>query len=154
MVIRLPEFSVRFKTSNQFEGAWNIITEVNLEKVKVKLKDIKSIETFFEVPGVLYTEPGVARETHPCGGSIGFWINTYDNKRASIQDILYYDPNIRQTHHNGLPHWNHERRFINIEGKEDRTKENIEYHIINDSDEITIYFNGKKKTIKKKLKKL
>jgi len=151
MLRRMPEFIVKLKTSNQVEGFWHLITEVNLKKVKVKPEDIKKIEPFFEVPGVLYTEPGVALGTHPCGGSIGLWIYTHDDHRASIQDIIYYDPNICKSHCDGLPHWNHERRFIDVEGKEDRTGKNIEYHIINDSDEITIYFNGKEKTITKEL---
>jgi hypothetical protein len=149
-VMRLSQWVVKFKTSNQEEGSWELLSEENLEELGIKREDIIRIEPFFEVPGVLYTEPGVASETHPTGGSIGVWIYTKDSNRTSIQDIIYYDFNVRKTHYNGLPHWNHERRFINKEGKEKRLKNDIEWHIIKDSDWISIVFNDQKKTITKK----
>jgi len=138
---------VRIKT-NRIEGRWNLLNYKNLKKVGVKFEDIEKIETFFDVPGRLYTEPGVASETHPCSGSIGVWLYTKDNKIASIQDIFYYDKNPKKGHHKGLPHWNHERRYIDTKGTV-KVSRRIEWHIIPDSPELEIYFNGKTKTVQR-----
>lgn len=146
------KFTVKIETADLETYSWDLLTEENLKKVGIKPEDIKNIDPFFHVPGKLYTEPGVAKETHPCSGSIGVWIYTYDGHKASIQDIIYYDFNPHKTHYGGLPHWNHERRLITKKGEIKRLRK-IESHIIKDSEKITIYFNGKKKTVIKELDK-
>jgi len=143
----MPKIIVRFK-AGQIEGSWNILKDENLAIVCIKLENIKKIEPFFEVPGTLYTEPDVASESHPCSGSIGVWLWTKEDEMASIQEIFYYDKNINKTHYNGLPHWNHERRLIDINGKVIKER-NVEWHIIPDSEELTIYFDGKTRTVKR-----
>lgn len=127
------------------------MTDNNLKQIGIEKDDIKRIEPFFAVPGELYTEPGVASVTHPCGGSVGVWIYTNDGKRASVQDIFYHDPNIYKTHCDGLPHWNHERRFIDREGEIKTISKGIEHHITEDSERFTIYFEGQQKTISKEI---
>lgn len=140
---------IKFRTSNLVEGTWNLLTPENLAKVNVKLEDIKRIESFFKVPGKLYSEPGVASDIHPTGGSVGVWLYTDTGDRASIQDIIYHDPNINKTHYDGLPHWNHERRYIDTKGKEWREGKCIEYHTIEDSETIHLSFQGNEETVRK-----
>jgi hypothetical protein len=143
------ELVFKFKTSTNKGGSVNLLEPCNLEIVGIKQEDIEKVETFFEVPGILYSEPEVASETHPTGGSIGVWVYTKQGSIASIQDIIYYDFNPGKTHFSGQPHWNHERRFIDKEGKT-QTKKDIEYHVIEDSEWIEVYFGEQRKTINKK----
>jgi len=138
----MSQFSVKFETASQ-KGAWDLLTDQNLIKVGIKREMIKEVTPVYEVPGSLYTEAGVASETHPCDGSVGIWIVTHDGLKASIQDIFYYDYNPQGSHSAGLRHWNHERRFIDKEGKEEIGKEGIEFHIIDDCDWINIGFEGR-----------
>ncbi len=140
---------VKIETSNGFEAIWNLLTPENLARVNITEDEIERIEPFFEVPGTLYTEPGVASYTHPTGGSVGAWIYTQES-RVSIQDIIYYDFNPYHTHYNGLPHWNHERRFIDVNGHEERITEGIENHIIDDSETMNVSFDGDEKEITKR----
>lgn len=148
----MPEITIKFSNSKRAQihtVSWELLTDENLRKIEIRRGDIKKIEQFFEVPGVLYTEPRVASKTHPCGGSVGVWIYTKDGNRTSVQDILYYDPNIFKTHCDGLPHWNHERRFIDRKGRVETIKKGIEHHVIEDSDLLTIHFGGRQKTVSK-----
>jgi len=108
------------------------------------------MKTFFDVPGKLYAELGVASETHPCAGSIGVWLDTCTGHRASIQGIIYNDFNPYKKHYSGSPHWNHEGRFIDIEGNVEYPVKDVDFHTIEDSDKITISFDGKKKIVTKK----
>jgi hypothetical protein len=118
--------------------------------IGISQDDIERKETFFAVPGTLYSEPGVASETHPTGGSIGVWIYTRRGQIASIQDIIYYEFNTNKTHFNGLAHWNHERRLIRVDGKMEVQK-NVENHIIADSESIEISFGEQTKMVRRQL---
>jgi len=60
----------------------------------------------------LYTEFGVARPHHRLIGSACASFSTYDGRIGSIDDLWFYDENIKKSHFEGQPHWNHERRFV------------------------------------------
>jgi hypothetical protein len=141
---------VKIETENGFQATWDLIARENLARVGIREEEIVKVEPFFAVPGTLYTEPGVASEKHPTGGSVGVWIYT-ETSRVSIQDIIYYDFNRYQTHYGGLPHWNHERRFIKANGLEERISEGIENHIIDDSETMKVSFYGEEKEITRAL---
>ena len=81
------ELVFKFKTPHGEEGSVNLLEPANLKIVGVKQEDVEKIETFFDVAGTLYSEPGVASETHPTGGSIGVWLHTRQGHIASIQDM-------------------------------------------------------------------
>ncbi len=140
---------VRIESPNGFQATWNLLTTENLARVGVREEEIVKVEPFFDVPGTLYSEPGVASDKHPTGGSVGAWIYT-ELSRVSIQDIIYYDFNPYKTHYCGLPHWNHERRFIEAKGHEERITEGIENHIIDDSETMKVSFYEESKEITKK----
>lgn len=137
---------VTVEGSKNFQAQWNLLSSENLARVGIKESDIVKVEPFFSVPGTLYTEPNIASETHPAGGSIGVWIYT-EKSRVSIQDIIYYDFNPYKTHYFGLPHWNHERRYIDATGYQWRITEGIENHIIDDCERLNLSFDDKCKQI-------
>jgi hypothetical protein len=139
---------VEVETPNGFKSNWDLTSPQNLARVGIKEEEIIKVEPFFSVPGTLYTEPGVASDSHPTGGSVGVWIYT-ETSRVSIQDIIYYDFNPYKTHYYGMPHWNHERRFIRANGYCERISEGIEEHVIEDSETMKVSFDGKNKEINK-----
>lgn len=146
-VTNMQEY-VHFRTSKDREGYWNLLTHQNLRRVGINnWREIERIEPFFHVPGTLYVEPSVP-DTRPYGGSLGVWLYTA-TQRASIQDIINYDYNVDRDHNCGLPHWNHDRRFIDIHGNIDDNVRADEYHIIEASPEITLTFFKETKTIRR-----
>jgi len=144
---RLPKHIVKVRTIHQ-ECSWNLLTDNNLVKMKVCPADIVRIDSFISVPGGFYTEPGVASSGHPLAVSVGVWVYTKNGHRASVQDLLSYDYNIKQTQFNGLPHWNHNRRIIDVNGSEKPAS--VEIHRMRNSDWLEIEFEGQKKIVKKK----
>ena len=141
MEYKIVEITLKVEFDNgSLKGSWNILKPVNLKAVKLDFKDIKQVEpAYFEIPGDLYEEQDGASHFHPCGGSVGVWIMGKDDVRRSIEEIFYYDYNVNKTHYNGLPHWNHERRFNDGQKTWRESKKSIvEHHQIPDSHAITI----------------
>lgn len=130
---------VGFKT-DRAEESWNILSEKNLAKLGLSTPQLAemSMTTSFCIPGNLYTEPNVASSLHPCAGSICVSLVGPDNRQYEIHDIFYYDHNIAGKHADGLPHWNHERRFVINGCVLGRIKE-VECHTIDDSNKIELF---------------
>jgi type IV secretory pathway VirB9-like protein len=84
-----------------------------------------------------YEEFNVARCSHPCEGSIGFYVDTQDGHSYLTEETFFYDYNLRQNHFQGLPHWNHERRFDDGNRIWNQRPERVEHHAIPDSPSIT-----------------
>ena len=139
---------IKFETGS-LKGSWDIMKQANLKAIKLDIKDIKTIEpAYFSIPGDLYEEQHVASRFHPCGGSIGVFVEGTDGFRRSIEEIFYYDYNVNKKHYNGKPHWNHERRFN--DGQKTWIERSVEYHQIPDSPSIKIMMLDSKGNIVKK----
>lgn len=135
-MVERKKITVKFETS-QRRGSIEMLRAENLSKLGIGAEEIASITTSFAFPGYLYPEQNVATLTHPCAGSACATITNVNGSEFGIDEIFYYDKNIHQTHYNGKPHWNHERRFKTPE----RTwieKGEEEFHQIPDSEEIKI----------------
>ena len=132
---KIPKISVGFDTSQDI-GSIDLLNPENLNRLGIKGEEIEKVDAFFSIPGKHYEEPGVAGPWHLCTGSIGAEVLLNDGRTFGIHEIFYYDENPQQNHYNGLPHWNHERRFVTPSGEERVTE--VEYHIIPDSEKIKL----------------
>ena len=153
----MKRFNVRWDTGKE-QGSNDLLLEDNLKHVGIKTSDIKEIQPFFGFPGNFYTERGVAGSNHPCCGSVGINITTNNSQNVSIQDIFYHDQGHSSGSLAGVPHWNRERRYVDINGKEKRIPSNQD-HVLKDSSTIVISFvdgNGieQKQSMKKDYSKL
>ena len=108
----------------------------------VDLDEIVDIQpSFVDIPGYVYMEFGVARETHPAAGSFGVDVILRNGSKAQFQNILYHDRNPLKTHDPRLPHWNQEFRIIDIFGTERyirRDKVKIVNHSLPDSSYLNV----------------
>jgi hypothetical protein len=124
---------ISFKTDSK-EGSWKIPSRSVLESFKLSPEDVENVELAYNaLSNYPYEEVNVARCSHPCEGSIGIYINTNDGRHFLSEEIFYYDYNLGQTHFDGLPHWNHERRLTDGTRTWYQKKEEVEYHAIPDS---------------------
>jgi len=131
-------FNVAWDSGKQ-KGSNNLLTDENLQTVGFDRSQIKAVILFFAFPGTLYTEEGVAGSNHPCCGSAGINIVTTDGERASIQDIFYHDRGHKKGQYQNTPHWNRERRFIDITGAEKRVPSEKD-HVLDDTSSLEISF--------------
>ena len=128
----MKKIKVGWKTADGLVGSNELLIDKNLNNIgTLSSKEIKKADSFFAFPGSLYTEEGVARPEHPCCGSAGVNIITHDGRTASIQDIFYHDEGHKSGKYKGIPHWNRERRYINIKGKEKRRPSDIDHTLPN-----------------------
>jgi hypothetical protein len=104
---------ISFETKSS-KGSWNILTPSVLRSFKLSLKDVADVRlAYYALSNYPYEEHNVARCSHPCEGSIGFFIDTQDSHQYLTEEIFFYDFNPMQNpnNFNGLSHWNHERRI-------------------------------------------
>lgn len=133
-------FKVKLATDRETHEI-ELLTEKHLSRFPVKPNDIKNVSANFAVPGDLYEEPGVARLAHPCAGSAcAVFQDTYGNQ-YSIDYIVYYDSNPRQSHEGGLPHWNTELRYMKNGAKIGKIEKEGIPHMLEDTSEIEIISN-------------
>jgi len=102
---------VRVKTLD-CELSYDLLDNDNLRVFGVSRNDIKEVKPIWAIPGYLYEELGVAGPHHRLIGSACASFSTVNGRNYSIDDLWYYDENIKKTHFGGRPHWNHERRFV------------------------------------------
>ncbi|MCD6504233.1 hypothetical protein J7K52_02515 [Candidatus Bathyarchaeota archaeon] len=108
--VAIVDMEVYFETDS-YRGSWDV-TKPIISKLKIRQTDIEKIEpAYFAISNSPYEEENVARCTHPCEGSIGFYVYTNDGNKYLTEEIFYYDYNLKKSHYNGLPHWNHEVRL-------------------------------------------
>lgn len=113
--------------------SYDLLDEQNLERIGINRADIEEVRPVFAVPGYLYEEEGVAGKHHRLLGSVCAELTTYDNRRCSIDDLWYFDENVKKNHFGGKPHWNHERRFVDHSTEECKILyriRHVEPHII------------------------
>jgi hypothetical protein len=127
-----------FKTDSN-KGSWDIPTISVLESLKLSPTDVMDVTlAYYAMSNYPYEEVNVARCSHPCEGSIGFYINTNDRHQYLVEEIFYYDYNLGQSHFDGLPHWNHERRLNDGIQSWYQKSEQVESHGIPDSPTMAI----------------
>jgi hypothetical protein len=140
---------IRFETDSK-KGSWTIPTISVLESLKLSPKDVVDVTmAYYAMSNYPYEEVNVARCSHPCEGSIGFFINTKDS-RYLVEDIFYYDYNLKKNHYNGLPHWNHERRLSDGTQTWYQDTDYVEDHGIPDSPSIIWQITDKGSTVNEK----
>jgi hypothetical protein len=102
---------VRIRTERGFDKEYDLLEDKILARFQKKREDVKSVTWSDNIGGSLYTELGVASPYHPLIGSGSASIEFRDGTYTRICDVFYQDFNQKRTHYDGLPHWNHERRF-------------------------------------------
>jgi hypothetical protein len=132
------EVIVKFRTESA-TGSWNLLSRENLVVLGKNPEEIKEVIYMDYFPHLPYMEKGVAWSPHhPLIGSGTVCVVFADGSRGYIDDIFYQDFNPKQTHADGKPHWNHERRyFLSTWDREKMCKE-PEYHQIAKSASIEI----------------
>lgn len=129
---------ITFKTDSN-KGSWDIPTISVLESFKLDPNGVVDVTLAYSaLSNYPYEEVNVARCSHPCEGSIGFYINTDDKRQYLVEEIFYYDYNLRQNHFEGLPHWNHETRLNDGTRTWYQKSQQVESHGIPDSPTLTI----------------
>lgn len=125
---------------------WELLSDANLRMFGMSCQDIAKVEYRQHYPGWPYVEIGVASNRHPLIGSGSAIVYFTDGTRATICDIFYQDLNLsgRPDHFNGLPHWNHERRFMydGVWQEARRCASTVEHHQIAKSPYIDILAEG------------
>ena len=143
--IKTPDWSV----------SYNLLDKKHLDYLGIDGKCIRNTDMMGAIPTHLYTEKGVASIGHPLVGSMCLFIDTCDGKKYSIDDIWYYDYNIRKMHYDGKEHWNHETRYVDVTyGKViEWTKGETLYHTNPATDWIeATFFENDKKEVKRTYK--
>jgi len=143
---------ISFETDSS-KGSWNILTPPVLRSLKLSLKDVADVRlAYYALSNYPYEEHNVARCSHPCEGSIGFFIDTQDSHQYLTEEIFFYDFNPMQNpnNFNGLPHWNHERRLNDGVRTWKQKSKHIEFHGITDSPSITLRVTEKSSIIHEK----
>lgn len=137
--------------------SYDLLDEKNLEKIGISRSDILRVKPIFAVPGYLYEEEGIAGKHHRLVGSVCAEFVTCDDERYSIDDIWYFDENVKRNHFRGKEHWNHERRIIKHSDQEkpkiiEFTK-HVEGHAIPASPyiELSLDLGSRKKKMKKRV---
>ena len=142
---------IGFETDSS-KGSWSILTSSVLRSFKLSQKDVLDVRlAYYALSNYPYEEVNVARCSHPCEGSIGFYIDTKDRHRYLTEEIFFYDYNLRQNHFQGLPHWNHERRLNDGKRTWYQSSEHVENHGIPDSPSITLRIADKGSIINEKV---
>jgi len=108
----LDPIKVEVSTATGIGFSYDLLDESNLNKIGISRKDIKEVKTHFAIPGYLYEEEGIAGKHHRLIGSACAILDTHDGRKYSIDDIWYFDENVRKNHFDGKEHWNHERRIV------------------------------------------
>ena len=145
------ELKIKWNSGKE-EKEYNLLNEDYLNRIGITdSNDIKSVTPFFAFPEKPYTEEGIASNHHPCIGSGGAEIETIDGKRALIEEIFYYDYGHNSGEYEGIPHYNKEGRFTDINGNIDKTRD-VEDHIIDNPTDhmdisLTTISGNKKQTI-------
>jgi len=145
---------ISFETDSS-NGSWDVLTPSVLRSFKLSQKDVLGIRlAYYALSNYPYEEVNVARCSHPCEGSIGFYVDTRDGNKYLTEEIFYYDYNPTQNHFNGIPHWNHERRLNDGHRTWYEKSKHVEFHGIIDSPSITLRVTEKgsiihEKTIKR-----
>lgn len=102
---------MEFRTDSS-SGSWNLVSPENLKVLGKNPKDIVRVtygDSFRDQP---YLEADVAWSPyHPLIGSGSVCIAFNDGTNGYIDDIFCQDSNPKQNHANGMPHWNHDRRW-------------------------------------------
>jgi hypothetical protein len=93
--------------------SYDLLDKENLDRIGISRRDIREVQPIFAIPGYLYEEEGIARKHHRLIGSACAKFYTHDGRRFSVDDLWYFDENVKKTHFDGKPHWNHERRIVN-----------------------------------------
>lgn len=125
------------------KGTWSVLSPSVLKNLKLQKKDVLDVKlAYYALSNYPYEEQNVARCSHPCEGSIGFYIYT-DSCRYLVEEIFYYDYNLDRNHYYRSPHWNHERRLN--DGNQTRYQESkqVEFHTVTDSPSITLKVSDK-----------
>jgi hypothetical protein len=129
---------ISFETESS-KGSWDVLTPSVLRTFKLTQKDVLGVRlAYYALSNYPYEEVNVARCSHPCEGSIGFYIDTRDGNQYLTEEIFYYDYNLMQNHFGGLPHWNHERRLNDGKNIWHQNLKYVEYHGITDSPSIAL----------------
>ena len=144
---------ISFETVSS-KGSWDVLTPSVLRNFKLSIKEVTDVRlAYYALSNYPYEEVNVARCSHPCEGSIGFYIDTQDSRQYMVEEIFYYDFNpMHNPHHfNGLPHWNHERQLTDGLQTWKHKSKNVEHHGIPDSPLITIKITDKGNVINEKV---
>lgn len=148
--------SVEIRIPPKTKISYDLLDKENLEKIGISRNDIREVEPIFAVPGYLYEEEGIARKHHRLLGSACAALATYDNRRYSIDDLWYFDENVKKDHFGGKEHWNHERRIVDHSNHESKIlyfTKHVKPHIIPVSPyiEISLDPGPKGKKVKKRV---
>jgi len=129
---------ISFKTDST-KGSWNVLTPSVLRSFKLDQKDVLGVRlAYYALSNYPYEEVNIARCSHPCEGSIGFYIDTRDSHQYLSEEIFFYDYNLKRNHFDRLPHWNHERRLNDGKRTWKQDSKYVENHGIPDSPSITL----------------
>jgi len=144
---------ISFETDSS-KGSWSIPTLSILRSFNLSQKDILGVRlAYYALSNYPYEEVNVARCSHPCEGSIGFYVDTRHGQEYLIEEIFFYDYNLGQNHLQGLPHWNHERRLNDGKQIWRQDSKRVENHWITDSPSITLRITDKGSIINEKVVK-
>jgi hypothetical protein len=140
--------------ADTIKGSWNVLSPSILRSFRLKPSDVANVSlAYYALSNYPYEEVNVARCSHPCEGSIGFYIETYDGHKYLTEEIFFYDYNETQNPYNsnGLPHWNRERRLNDGNRTWYQKAKYVEYHAIPESPSITWKVIDKGETINEKV---
>jgi len=123
---------------------FELITEKNLERLKITREQIRSIESFEYLPGTLYPEKGKFSEAHPTGGSFGVHLYLEDGRDAWLYGRISFDYNVKQDHEDKKPHWNCDIQPISPEGEPLEPYTAMSWHGLPDSQFLEINITNHK----------
>ena len=142
---------ISFKTDSS-KGSWNVPTLTIRRDFKLSPEDVLGVRlAYYALSNCPYEEVNVARCSHPCEGSIGFYVDTRQGQEYLIEEIFFYDFNLEQNHSQGLPHWNHERRLNDGKKTWCQDLKHVENHVIPDSPSITLRMTDRGSIINEKV---
>ena len=88
---------ISFKTDSS-KGSWNVPTLTIRRDFKLSPEDVLGVRlAYYALSNCPYEEVNVARCSHPCEGSIGFYVDTRQGQEYLIEEIFFYDFNLEQT---------------------------------------------------------